>query len=145
MEPTFEIKVEQNNIKEILRLMNKNVEKALEECGMAAETFASRELTEQLRKSPKSWYKRTGVLRNSITHEVDADKKQMIIGDTAEYAVYVELGTGIYYPGGRKTPWGYVGSDGEVHFTRGMPPRPFIKPSLSKHLDKYEEILKANL
>lgn len=145
MEPTFEIKIDANNISQVMGEVNSKIAKALEECGMVAETYASQHLTQELSKSPPSWYHRTGNLRNSITHIVDTEKNEMIIGTPVEYAPYVELGTGIYVAGGRRTPWGYVGNDGEVHFTRGMPPRPFIKPSIEQHIDTYEEIFKENL
>lgn len=51
----------------------------------------------------------------------------------AEYAVYVEFGTGIYAVGGdgRKTPWVYYSNKlGRFVFTRGMEAQPFWFPTL---------------
>lgn len=140
----FEIR--NNNSKEILSQVSSKITKGLEECGMMAEKFASNKLTAELNASPKSeWYKRTGALRNSIGHKVDASKHQMIIGAGEDYASYVEMGTGINYSGGRRTSWVYKGSDGKFHMTNGMKARPFIKPSIADHADVYNKILAENL
>lgn len=49
----------------------------------------------------------TGNLRSSITHTVDTAEKVAYVGTANKYAVYVEMGTGLYVDGGRKTPWVY--------------------------------------
>lgn len=55
----------------------------------------------------------TGDLKNSITHQVKADENAVYIGTNKEYGIYVEMGTGMYYPGGRKEPWAYQDGKGE--------------------------------
>jgi len=144
MNMQFEINVLSNK-HDVMQALGDNIEKALEECGMAARRYAKQKITQELKMSPEGWYKRTGALRNNINYAVDTKAGTMTVGSPQEYAPYFELGTGIYTPGGRRTPWGYIGNDGEVHFTHGMPPRPFIKPAIEDHISKYRQIILANL
>lgn len=80
-----------------------------------------------------------GQLRQSITHEVDKEKMEGVIGSSVEYAPYVEIGTGIYSSEGtgRKTPWCYKDEKTDkFYWTRGQNPRPFLQPALDKNKDK---------
>ena len=117
------------------------VSKALEAIGQAGEKNAKKEITKAVYdQSPaKSGYKRTGNLRNSLTHASDGEFAY--IGTNVEYAPYVELGTGKYVQGGRQTPWKYKDEKG-WHVTSGMPPRPFLKPAVENYMDEYEKITK---
>ena len=103
----------------------------LAKCGVSAEEYAKR-LCRVV----------TGDLRNSITHEVVDDEHAVYIGTNNEYAAYVELGTGIYAEGGggRPTPWVYQDANGNWHYTHGQKPKPFLKPAVTDHTDKYREI-----
>ena len=83
----------------------------------------------------------TGLLRNSITHAVDTEEKSVIIGTNVEYAAYVELGTGKYYPGGRDTPWAYQDAKGVWHRTEGHREQPYLRPAINDHLSEYKRIL----
>lgn len=67
---------------EILDALDEQIEAALTEVGMQAETYAK-----QL--APVD----TGRLRNSLTYEVDAPNKSVTIGSAVEYAPFVENGT----------------------------------------------------
>ncbi len=104
--------------------------RALEKCGQTAEDHAKA-------LAPV----RTGVLRNSVSHLLDPDEPAAYVGASEEYATYVEMGTGIYVAGGRTDPWPFQDAEGNWHTTRGMPPRPFIKPSVAEHLDEYRKII----
>lgn len=109
------------------------ISRALERCGLHAEGLAQD-------LAPVG---ETGQLRNSITHKVQDNA--VYVGTNLEYAPYVELGTGIYYPGGRKTPWTYQDANGEWHMTHGQRARPFLKPALADHADDYAAIIKDEL
>ena len=113
------------------------VARALERCGMAAESFA-KDLC------PVGIYQ-GGTLRNSITYKVDTGKQEAWVGTNVEYAPYVELGTGIYYPGGRQTPWSYQDAEGNWHRTSGQEPQPFIKPAVADHAQTYRNIIKDEM
>lgn len=85
----------------------------------------------------------TGRLRNSITKAVE--DQTVYVGTNTEYASYVEYGTGIYVSGGRQTPWSYQDEKGNWHKTRGMKPRPFLRPAFEKNLDEFKAIFETEL
>lgn len=114
--------------------MQMAVLRALEKCGLTAEGYAKR-------LCPVD----TGNLRNSITHVVDGTEKSAIIGSAAEYAAYVEMGTGKYVAGGRPTPWVYQDAKGNWHLTHGQKPRPYLKPAVADHADTYRGIIESEL
>lgn len=82
----------------------------------------------------------TGNLRRSIDFEVEDDGRAGVIFSNAEYAPYVEIGTGIHSSmgNGRSTPWRYEGRDGWVT-TRGNEPQPFLEPAA---MEKQSDITK---
>lgn len=93
---------------------------ALEAIGLAAEAWAKIEISKKVYDLPESPnYKRTGRLRNSISHARDDDAAY--IGTNVEYAPFVELGTS------------------------RMKPRPYLRPAATEHSDEYKEIVKAAL
>lgn len=124
----------QENSAEILSAMQSAVARALERVGMQAEGYA-KDLC------PAD----TGRLRNSISYKVDGGEQTVYIGTNVEYAMYVELGTGIYNAQGRKTPWVYQDGKGNWHRTQGQPAQPFLKPAASEHAQTYRRILEDEL
>lgn len=71
-----------------------------------------------------------GYLKESISFEYKDGGMTGIINVGADYAVYVNFGTGIYAtgPGGSRAkniPWSYQDSDGKWHTTKGMRAQPF--------------------
>lgn len=123
-----------DNSKEVLEAMQKAAVRALEKCGLTAEGYAKK-------LCPVD----TGNLRNSITHTVDEEEPAAYIGSNVEYASYVCLGTGKYYPGGRPTPWTYQDAKGEWHWTAGSRAQPYIKPAVADHAGTYSNIIKSEL
>lgn len=108
--------------------------RALEKCGLTAEVYAK-----QLCKV------NTGNLRNSITHQVVESEDAAYIGTNVEYGPYVELGTGIYYPGGRQTPWVYQDAKGNWHLTHGQRAQPYLKPAVADHVQQYKGIIEDEM
>ena len=127
------IRIEIDNTDAVIRACRAQIKKALEECGLTAERYAKE-------KCPVD----TGNLRTSITHQMDGDNK-VLIGSNVEYAPYVELGTGKYADGGRKTSWVYEDSKGNWHMTNGQKAQPYLKPALANHTDEYAKIIRENL
>lgn len=119
---------------EVYKELEAACQRALEKCGLVAEGYAKK-------LCPVD----TGNLRNSITHTVNDGEKAAYIGTNSEYATYVELGTGIYYPGGRPTPWVYQDAKGDWHLTHGQRAQPFIKPAVADHAEQYQKIIKREL
>ena len=122
----------EDNSGEILAALENALERGLEAIGMTAEGYA-KDLC------PVD----TGRLRNSIGHKVDGE--DVYIGTNVEYAPYIELGTGIYNPQGRKTPWWYQDEKGNWHWTRGARAQPFLKPAAANHAQEYRKILKDSM
>lgn len=83
-----------------------------------------------------------GALKQSLTYALDLAKKTVTIGSNLLYSIWVELGTGIFAEkgNGRKTPWVWMDFNGKFHATRGMAPRPFLRPAVEEHIDGLREI-----
>lgn len=120
---------------EVLSALDAAIARGLETCGLVAEGYAKK-------LCPVD----TGNLRNSITHTVtDVNEQAAYVGSNAEYAAYVELGTGVFYPGGRQTPWVYTDAKGNTHLTHGQRAKPYIKPAVADHTPQYQKIIKSEL
>ncbi len=124
-----------DNSDEIAMLFAMACKRGLEKCGLTAEGYAKR-LCDGFKHA-------TGTLSNSITHQVD--DHDVLIGSNLEYAPYVELGTGKYYPGGRPTPWVYQDAHGNWHYTHGNRAQPYLKPAVADHAAQYRAILEDAL
>lgn len=102
--------------------LDEQVEAALTAVGIAAESNAKQEITEAVYNTPESPnYVRTGRLRNSLTHAVNAQEKEVLIGSIVEYAPFVELGT------------------------TKMQPRPYLRPAINNHVPEYKALVEAAL
>ena len=123
-----------DNSKEILAAMQAAALRALEKCGLTAEGYAKK-------LCPVD----TGNLRNSITHKVDEAELAVYIGTNIEYGPYVELGTGVHYPGGRQTPWAYQDAKGQWHMTHGQRAKPYLRPAVENHKQTYRNIIEDEL
>ncbi|RJR23639.1 HK97 gp10 family phage protein [Candidatus Microgenomates bacterium] len=74
-----------------------------------------------------------GNLKQSIDLTFSKDGLSAVVTVGAEYAIYVEYGTGVYSKDGRgrKTPWVYWSDKlNQYIVTRGMPAQPFWNPAL---------------
>lgn len=85
----------------------------------------------------------TGILRASITFDVNREKLSCTIGTNVEYAPYYHEGTGIYAAGGRgrQTPWRYRTADGKWHTTAGQKPKPFLQNAVDANRGKILAII----
>ena len=93
--------------------------------------------------------KRTGHLRQNIGSKVE-NKGDVIEGTvfaTPEYAPYVEWGTGLFAEsGGRQTPWAYEDpKTGEVVWTSGQKPQPYMRPALNENREKIINFIRRGL
>lgn len=97
-------------------------------------------------KAPKD----TGALRRSITSKVEVTGNSIegIVFTPLEYAPYVEYGTGLFAENGngRKTGWAYEDEKtGEIIWTRGQHPQPYMRPALEENKDKIINMIKGAL
>lgn len=85
-----------------------------------------------------------GRLKKSLTYEVDEQELIGYVGTNVEYAVYVEFGTGEFAENGkgRKGGWIYEDESGEVHFTWGQKPQPYLRPAFRNTRDQIEALAK---
>lgn len=130
---------------EVIKAVENAINRGLKACGEKAVGYAQSELKRQLKKTHgANDYVATGNLLGSITYDVDGD--DVYIGTNVDYAIYVEMGTGIHAEsGGRQTPWVYKDDQGHWHRTEGQKPKPFIKPSAEGHADEYMSILRDSI
>ena len=133
MAVNFDVTIKSNASKALAQLKTKR-RAAMERVGQQAEGYATDLVPVD-----------TGLLRQTITHRVEDDGMTAAVGSNSEYAVYVELGTGKYYPGGRKKPWAYQDAKGQWHKTEGNRPQPYIKPAIMDHTDTYKNIIEDEL
>lgn len=129
----FEIKADYTG--DVLRELDSKIEAILEAWGIQGVGAVVDIITSESRVD-------TGAMRNSISHQVDAGDKSVYIGTNIEYAIYHELGTGIYLEGGggRQTPWAYQDANGSWHRTRGMKPIHMIKNGVSGSVNDFKSI-----
>ena len=84
----------------------------------------------------------SGHLKRSLTIEFSDNGLTGRVYTDVEYGIYVEYGTGIYATGGRgrKTPWVYYNAKlGRFVQTKGMSPRPFMRPSFYEQRPKFKK------
>lgn len=95
-------------------------------------------------------YVRTGLLKSGVTImplEWSSGLASMTITNTTSYAIYNELGTGIYAENGqgRQGGWYYPVGDGTYRFTLGMPPKRFVQDSFEFYKDKAPSIIQQSI
>lgn len=95
-------------------------------------------------------YVRTGLLKSGVTImplEWSAGLASMTITNTTDYALYNELGTGIFADGGngRQDGWFYPVGDGTYRFTMGLPPKYFVRDSFEFYKDKAPRIIQQSI
>lgn len=124
-------------IREIEQLRQKILPAAMHLVEKLAEKGVEIAKAELIFFSPPAYY--TGQLSDSITYEMENDDAIITAGNGCldgegnSYAVHVEYGTGIYNGNSKRGQegWHYFNNrDGRVHWTNGMPPRPFMQNTL---------------
>lgn len=82
----------------------------------------------------------TGYLKESIKYKINNGGLSGVISVGADYAIYVEFGTGIFATNGstaKKIPWVYQNLDGEWVTTYGSEPQPFWRPAIAAGEKKF--------
>ena len=105
---------------EAVKAVTEAMARALEICGGKAETYAKQLAPVGTPESTGIPGYKGGTLRNSITHEQE-DEKTEIIASAVKYSPYVELGT------------------------YKMRARPFLRPALENHREEYRQVFEREL
>jgi HK97 gp10 family phage protein len=128
--------IELKGFEEVLKMLEQalseeKVRKGLEQSVLLVERTAKM-------KAPKG----DGELRRSIQSRVDGNTGYVYTN--LEYAPYVEYGTGLFAEEGGRTevPWSYKDEEGNWHSTKGMKPRPYMRPALNENRTKIIRLLK---
>jgi hypothetical protein len=130
-----EFQISADHSADVLRELDSKVEAILEAWGIHGVGAVVDIITAESRVD-------TGAMRNGISHHVDTRDQSVAIGTNIEYAIYHELGTGIYLEGGggRQTPWSYQDDQGNWHRTRGIKPIHMIKNGVSQSVNDFKSI-----
>lgn len=131
----IEFEIRADHSAEVLRELDSKIEAILEAWGIQGVGAVVDIITSESRVD-------TGAMRNSISHQVKTGEQAVYIGTNIEYAIYHELGTGIYLEGGggRQTPWSYQDAKGDWHRTRGMKPIHMVKNGVSGSVNDFKSI-----
>ncbi|WP_166083104.1 HK97-gp10 family putative phage morphogenesis protein [Erysipelothrix anatis] len=91
--------------------------------------------------------KRDNHMANNINHDVNESNLTVRVGSPDDYAIYNEFGTGEFAENGsgRKGGWSYKTPDGKWHHTKGMKPKPFLRPAFRLNKKNIQAILKDDL
>ena len=154
---------------EVIKELEKNLEKALEEIGITCQGHAMDILEAGLPRNGGAKTTEGGAgLKGSIDHKVIAGEKAVYVGTDNDHAIYNEYGTGIY--AGGSGYWVYVPGGGkagqgkryslekakqvmailqeqgvDAHITQGMRPLHFLKNAMDNNLREYINIIKKYL
>ena len=126
-----------------------NFRQSLLDSALVMERDIKKELNIQVYSKPQTWYKRkkgAGLFgATQATGEIDAKGGSATTGvrSNKSYAVYVQLGTGIYASDGkgRKTPWTYQDERGNFHRTVGVRPKPYMTEGAKRALPKVLKVM----
>lgn len=134
---TIKIEIEDHS-PEVLAALQNAIDRALAAIGEEAETYAKETITQSGRVG-------TSNLLNSINHKEGDDF--MAVGTNVKYAIWHEVGTGVYAADGkgRKSPWAFRDSKGNWHYTKGVKPLHFLRNSIADHIDRYKKLLRESL
>lgn len=91
----------------------------------------------------------TGALSDSFSHQLEEIDGETVskIGSPLDHAIYNEFGTGEFAENGsgRKGGWYYRGTDGKLHYTKGIKPNPALRTSFRKNKKRVRSIMEEEL
>lgn len=130
-----------------LKKIEEGIEKGMELVASEIHQMELNIIDESL--NPNSTYVRSGKLKSSTEVEDlvwEGSVASQVITNTANYAVYNELGTGIYADNGQGRQGGWYYFDGEkVRFTVGMPPKYFVRDSYEHYKEKAPSMIQQSI
>jgi len=121
------VRIDDRELMANLENLPKAIKTALESCMEVATELIEGEAVDRC-------HKQTTALATSIQHDVEASDSEIRgrVGTVLDYAPYHHEGTGLYAKNGngRKTPWAYKDESGNLHWTWGQHPNPFLQDAV---------------
>ena len=142
MAKILSIEVKADNTKEYLRKLDEAIDLALEECGSECERYAKM-------KCPTD----TGLLKNSITYALNGQQAAIstYTADEPDGAGQIKSGGYSGTANKDKDPCVYIGTNVEyaayveMGSSHHPTPKPYLKPALEDHIEKYKDIFKKHI
>lgn len=149
----FEIDIEKfkKEIKKELKATEEQIKQGIEQgLKVCASEIKVREQRLIEKRTGHGEYKPIGYLKHSVwimPLEWSPYGATITVKNVAKYALYTELGTGIYASNGngRQDGWVYPIGDGEFRFTRGIPPKFFVRDTYEFYKDKVPVIIEEQI
>ena len=143
----FEIKIDTKSIQKKMKATEEQIKKGVER-GLKLVASEMKDMEQEIIANSPQWsfnkinkdgstyegepYERTGYLMHSVwimPLEWSPYGATISVTNVAKYAIYNELGTGIFASNGdgREEGWVYPIGGGQFRFTIGMPPKFFVR------------------
>lgn len=148
---TFDIDLDMSALKKKLKATEEQIKQGVEN-GLR-ELASEMKIHEQRlieKRTGHGEYKPTGYLKRSVwimPIEWSPYGASITVTNVAKYALYAELGTGIYASdgNGRQDGWFFPIGDGTYRFTMGMPPKYFVRDTRDFYEDKAITFIEKNI
>ena len=148
---TFDIDLDMSALKKKLKATEEQIKQGVEN-GLR-ELASEMKIHEQRlieKRTGHGEYKPTGYLKRSVwimPIEWSPYGASITVTNVAKYALYAELGTGIYASdgNGRQDGWFFPIGDGTCRFTMGMPPKYSVRDTREFYEDKAITFIEKNI
>lgn len=150
---TFDIDLDMSALKKKLKATEEQIKQGVEN-GLRQLASEMKQMEQDIIDSNiggDGTYVRTGKLKSSITimpiKWSNGIAEISVVPKGCNYAIYNEFGTGIYADNGqgREDGWVYPIGDGEFRFTRGLPPKYFVRDTREFYEDKAITFIEKNI
>ncbi len=133
----FSMEVDLKQLEKKIKATEEQIKKGVEQ-GLLLVATEMKQMEQELIAHSPQWtfgkepYERTGYLMHSVwimPLEWSPYGASITVTNVANYAIYNELGTGVFASdgNGRSEGWFYPVGDGTYRFTIGMPPKFFVR------------------
>ena len=150
---TFDIDLDMSALKKKLKATEEQIKQGVEN-GLRQLASEMKQMEQDIIDSNiggDGTYVRTGKLKSSITIMPIRYSNNIIeisvVPKGCNYAIYNEFGTGIYASdgNGREDGWVYQIAPNEFRFTRGLPPKYFVRDTRAFYEDKAITFIEKNI
>jgi len=127
------IKIAANSISDVISMINKSCNAAVDNAMFEIAKLSKKNIIRLINSRDII---NSGLLKSSIRiYKVNNSEYRVGPDNNVKYAIFPELGTGIYNKNGRKGGWLYKADDGNWYFTYGQKPRYFMRDAAKSTAD----------